>query len=67
MLDKGEADDAIRPNLMKTKRQLVILRPVLRSNKARAKLLEIFAELIAFGGLSTTVYRNVDNNKLKSI
>ncbi|VUZ42092.1 unnamed protein product [Hymenolepis diminuta] len=46
--DKILTDNAVKPNIIKVKRQFVKIRPILRSKvpsiQARAKILEIFLE-----------------------
>lgn len=68
---KGSADGAIRSNIMRAKRQLVMPRLILRWNvlsiKTRVKLLEKFVEPILLYRLFTIVYHKVDGNKLEAV
>ncbi|KAM3183771.1 hypothetical protein ACTXT7_009732 [Hymenolepis weldensis] len=68
---KSLADDAIKPNIMKAKRQLFMLRPAIKSKmlsiKTQAKLLETFIEPVLLYDFSIIVYRKVDVNKLKVV
>lgn len=68
---KGPVDNTLRLNIKKAKRQIVMLRSVLRSKvfsiKARAKLLRTFIKPILPYDLSSIVYRKIDDNKLKVI
>ncbi|KAM3179872.1 hypothetical protein ACTXT7_017425 [Hymenolepis weldensis] len=64
--DKGLADNAIRLSTVKAKRQVVMLKSLLRlkvlSIKTRKRLLEIFMEPVLLYHLFTTVCRKVDVN-----
>ena len=69
--DRGTAESAIKHNVTKARRQLVRLRPALRSNmltlSMKAKLLETFIKPVLLYGLSTIVLRVVDNNPIKAV
>lgn len=57
--NKGLMDDGVKPNIIKTKRQLVKLRRILRSTvlpiKVRVKILTAFIEAVLLYGFSTVV------------
>ncbi|VUZ42155.1 unnamed protein product [Hymenolepis diminuta] len=72
MNGKVLARDALGLNIVKTRRRLLMFGPVLRwkvlsRKSAGGKLPEAFVMPVFLYGWSTTVYRKMDDNKLRNV